>query len=70
MFVWRYLDPHAKEVGTSESFQDQEAAEAWLTAEWTQLSQQGVTDVELFDESADVVVYRMSLESEEPEGLG
>lgn len=65
MFVWRYVDAHEQEVGSSESFEDQEAAEAWLSAEWAQLSQQGVADVELFDETADVVVYRMSLESEE-----
>lgn len=65
MFVWRYLDAHAQEVGTSEPFQDQESAEAWLSAEWERLSQRGVAEVELFDDDAALVVYRMSLEPAE-----
>ena len=66
MFVWRYLDANDMDVGNSDLFEDQEAAEAWLTAEWELLSKSGVEGVLLVDEDAAVIVYRMSLAPEEP----
>ncbi len=65
MFVWRLLDGTGSEVGTSEGFEDRDAAEAWLGPSWEGLADRGVNEVELVlhppDGGADVVVYRMSL---------
>lgn len=67
MFVWRYLDANEEDIGNSDPFEDQEAAEAWLSVEWGPLSEIGVAQVQLFDEDAAMVVYLMSLD---PEGRG
>ena len=59
MFTWRYLDESEGVVGTSEPFEDQGAAEAWLGQEWERLRQRGVEQVVLFEEEESV--YRMGL---------
>ena len=65
MFVWRYLDTNEQDVGSSEPFEDVEAAEAWLTQEWASLRDRGVEQVELLDDEQVQVLYRMSLEPEQ-----
>ena len=55
----RYLNAADAEVGSSEEFEDQAAAEAWLGDEWRELLNGGVQTVELMD--GDELVYRMSL---------
>jgi hypothetical protein len=66
VFLWRYRDANDIDVGNSDLFEDQETAEAWLSAEWEPLSKSGVVEVLLFDEDAGVIVYRMSLAPDEP----
>lgn len=63
--VWRYLDANEEVIGNSDLFEDQETAEAWLSAEWELLSKSGVEEVLLFDEDAALIVYRMSLAPDE-----
>jgi hypothetical protein len=63
MVVWRFLDVDGAEVGASDPFEDQAEAEAWLTNSWRDLLTDGVESVEMFDESAGTVVYRMGLRS-------
>ncbi len=59
MATWRYLDAAGHDVGSSEEFGDQAAAEAWLGDSWRELLDRGVETVELTDDED--VVYRMSL---------
>jgi hypothetical protein len=61
VFAWRYLDGGDQEVGSSETFPDQEAAEAWLGEAWPGLLQQGVELVVLVDRERGDAIYRMSL---------
>jgi hypothetical protein len=65
VLVWRYLDANEEVIGNSDLFEDQETAEAWLSAEWELLSKSGVEEVLLFDEDAAAIVYRMSLAPDE-----
>lgn len=64
MFVWRYLGANEEDLGKSEPFEDQEAAESWLSEAWAGLSERGVEEVELFDHDNGVCLYRMGLEPE------
>lgn len=61
MFVWRYFTGTGATGVTSEPFVDRVAAEAWLTANWEDLSERGIGEVELTDGTTGEVVYRMSL---------
>lgn len=67
MFVWRYLDARGTEAGASEAFEDEAAAEAWLSGSWEGLLDRGVEAVELVDADAtsDEVRYRMELRPED-----
>jgi hypothetical protein len=60
VFAWRYLDAGGADVGRSDPFDDQDAAESWLGDSWRRLLERGVESVELMDDSA--IVYRMGLE--------
>ena len=59
MAFWRYLDGDGTEIGSSEEFADQEAAEAWLGDAWRPLREEGVDAVELNADGE--VLYRMGL---------
>lgn len=61
MFAWRYLDEHGRDVGRSESFEDQDAAESWLEQGWQALRERGVEEVVLFDQDKPAGLYRMGL---------
>jgi hypothetical protein len=56
---WRYLDAAGTEVGSSEEFADQDAAESWLGDAWRRLRDEGVEAVELTDSGE--VLYGMGL---------
>jgi hypothetical protein len=64
VFDWAYLDTDGNELGRSCSFEDPEAAEAWISISWQDLAANGVEDVVLFDRSSDRHVYRMGLGGE------
>jgi hypothetical protein len=59
MFVWRYLDASGTETGSSDRFDDREAAEAWLGETWAELLDRGVEEVALTDGGR--TLYRMGL---------
>ena len=59
MFLWRYLDASGAETGTSDPFEDREAAEAWLGESWADLLEGGVEQVALTD--GERTLYRMGL---------
>lgn len=61
MFAWRYLDEEGRDVGSSNPFEDQEAAETWLGQEWQTLRERGVEEVVLFDQQKAAGLYRMGL---------
>ena len=66
MFVWRYLDERSETVGASGPFTDRTGAEDWLGANWSELRDAGVAEVELIDEASPgrPAVFRMSLADE------
>jgi hypothetical protein len=61
MFVWRYLDASGGQVGESGSFEEREAAEAWLGDTWSDLLQRGIEEVVLEDRDRGRTLYRMGL---------
>ncbi len=61
MFVWRYFSVTEATGQTSEPLIDRAAAEAWLAANWEDLSDRGIEEVELTDRTTGEVVYRMTL---------
>jgi hypothetical protein len=63
--VWRYLDQGGHPIGSSGSFDDDEAAEAWLGDRWMELRREGVAAVVLVDEESGKDLYRMSLSEQE-----
>lgn len=63
MLVWRYLDEAGREIGTSERFDDRTGAESWLSEAWTDLHDDGVEEVVLFDDEQGEPLYRMGLEA-------
>jgi hypothetical protein len=65
MFAWRYLDHEGQELGSSEKFDDREAAEAWVGVSWGDLRANGIEEVVLVDVDRGDSLYRMSL-AEEP----
>ena len=67
MFVWRYLDHEGQELGSSEVFQDREAAESWIGLSWGDLHDNGIEEVELVDQDRGDRLYRMGLAQESVE---
>lgn len=62
MFAWTYLDGSGEEIGRSESFPDQEAAEDWIGRTWQDLLERGVEEVALVDHGRARQLYRMGLQ--------
>jgi hypothetical protein len=63
-FSWTYLDDSGEDVGTSEQFEDREAAEDWMGQCWQDLLERGIEEVVLMDRERDRRVYRMGLREE------
>lgn len=61
MFDWSYIDAEGKTTGSSEQFDSQELAEAWVGAAWEDLVAKGVAEMSLRDLDAGTEVYRMGL---------
>jgi hypothetical protein len=61
VFSWRYLDNEGQVVGSSDRFDERDAAESWLGIAWADLSASGIEEVELFDDERGERLYRMSL---------
>jgi hypothetical protein len=59
--AWHYFDAEGHGVGASRSFGDRNEAEAWLAEEWTDLVEDGVHAVGLFDLALGSQEYRMDL---------
>ena len=64
MFRWSYLDASGEEIGTSQHFPDEEAAEDWMGNCWRDLLENGVEEVVLFDHERGRKLYRMGLGAE------
>ncbi|HZD17228.1 MAG TPA: hypothetical protein VE669_03700 [Actinomycetota bacterium] len=64
MFGWTYLDQDGQQIGRSPRFPDTESAESWLGLSWTDLHENGVEEVVLFDHVRGRRVYRMGLAAE------
>ena len=60
MVVWTYLDRAGEEVGRSRGFADADQAEDWLGGCWSDLLENGVDTVVLFDDQGRHL-YRMGL---------
>jgi hypothetical protein len=58
---WSYLDAAGSEVARSESFPDRKAAEAWITASWEDLLDDGYEAAALIDVETGDLLYRMGL---------
>lgn len=63
MFSWAYFDAAGEEIGRSHRFPDAESAEEWMGACWSDLADNGVEEVALFDLGRDRRMYRMGLGS-------
>jgi hypothetical protein len=61
VFQWRYLDAAGAGAGSSEPFEDREAAEAWMGDAWSELLAKGIEEVALIDKERERMVYRMGL---------
>jgi hypothetical protein len=61
MYVWSYFDATGSEVGHSDQFADEDAAEEWLSTAWRDLLENGVEEVALQDGVRGERVYRMGL---------
>ncbi len=57
--VWRYLGSEGQSLGSSEPFDDRQAAEEWMGEAWSGLLRDGVEEVTLEDDGREV--YRMGL---------
>ena len=58
-FRWTLVDDEGQELRSSEDFSTKEEAEAWMSAHWAELLEEGAGSVRLSD--ADVVLYDMGL---------
>ena len=58
-FAWSYLDTGGKLAGSSQDFEDRDAAEEWMGRSWQTLLEDGVDQVELFEGKRRL--YRMGL---------
>lgn len=63
MFGWTYIGDDGEHVGTSQRFEDRDAAEEWMGQSWPSLVEFGVEQVVLHDPSGSPV-YRMGLGAE------
>jgi hypothetical protein len=64
MFDWQYFDTAGKELGSSERFEDQATAEAWVGGSWEQLVADGVFEMALRDLDGGTEIYKMGLSPE------
>lgn len=64
MFDWAYVDGSGENLGNSEQFESQEAAEAWVGEAWEGLVELGIAEMILRDHEAGSDVYRMGLSPE------
>ena len=64
MFDWAYLGSEGEDVGSSEKFETQEAAEAWVGEAWEGLLELGVNEMSLRDLEAGTEIYKMGLSPE------
>ncbi len=60
-FAWAFLDEEGTDLGSSEEFDDRDAAEEWMGRCWQDLLDRGVEQVALLDRAADRRLYRMGL---------
>ena len=58
-WTWVLLDAEGKELRTTEPFDSQQEAEAWLADNWSKLAQEGAESVSLREKNEES--YRMSL---------
>jgi len=61
-FSWTLLDDAGVDLRSSEDFATKEEAEAWMSAHWAELLDEGAGSVRLTDDSA--VLYDMGLREE------
>jgi hypothetical protein len=61
---WVLRDGDGRELGSTETFGSQAAAEEWLGRRWTTLLEEGAESVVLMD--AGTVLYEMSLQPADP----
>ena len=64
MFAWSYFDGSGEEIGRSQRFADPYAAEDWMSACWSDLWENGIEEVVLYDRANDRRVYGMGLGAE------
>jgi len=64
MFDWAYIDGNGENVGASEQFESQEAAEQWVGEAWEGLVELGIAEMVLRDNEAASDIYRMGLSPE------
>jgi hypothetical protein len=62
VFAWTYLDGQGEEIGRSDRFPNQEAAEDWMGGSWQDLLERGVEEVALVDQERGRQLYRMGLQ--------
>lgn len=58
-YTWTLIDAGGSEMRTSEGFESQEAAEAWMGSEWAALRDEGAEYVSLRCDGEQI--YRMGL---------
>ena len=64
MFDWAYIDGNGETTGSSERFETQDAAEAWVGEAWEGLMELGVAEMALRDVAVGTEMYRMALSTE------
>ncbi len=62
MFQWILFDDNGGRLRSTEEFESRTDAEAWMTAHWSELVDEGGDKVTLVE--GDVVVYEMGLGAE------
>ena len=58
-WTWVLIDSSDREIRTTDGFDSKDDAEAWLSAHWTELAEEGAEEVSLRDGGDES--YRMSL---------
>lgn len=61
-FLWKLHDPEGNDLRSSDEFDSQQEAEAWMGREWAALLDEGADSVSLLSDGD--VVYRMGLHEE------
>ena len=64
MFDWSYIDGNGETTGSSEQFETQDTAEAWVGEAWEGLVELGIAEMVLRDLDAGTDIYRMGLSPE------